>query len=120
MRDDLPLRVREYHPDLSGSRESQGSLVEQVEAFEQAMINGRAQKRRSVDASRSRLASAKGTAPQAEKIRNEVNAFALADAGSPIAFFIRFRFRFAVWNRPLRPGVLVIFDLPLISRKETH
>lgn len=38
MRDDLPLRVREYHPDLSGSRESQGSLVEQVEAFEQAMI----------------------------------------------------------------------------------
>jgi two-component system NtrC family response regulator len=38
MRDDLPMRVREYHPDLSGSRESQGSLVEQVEAFEQAMI----------------------------------------------------------------------------------
>ena len=38
VREDLPMRVREYHPDLSGSRRLQGSLVEQVEAFEQAMI----------------------------------------------------------------------------------
>lgn len=38
MREDLPMRVIEYHPDSCGSRESQGTFVEKVEAFEQAMI----------------------------------------------------------------------------------
>lgn len=38
MREDLPMRVTEYHSDFSGNPESQGSLVEKVEAFERSMI----------------------------------------------------------------------------------